>query len=84
MTCSPHIFESNFFFLTCVLTDNEYLQNSITCAIYFVNLNTGNKAPGSGIAVPLTYNDPGQGRNFFNRILDPHRYVIILITDILF
>ncbi|KAG6899745.1 hypothetical protein C0993_007232 [Termitomyces sp. T159_Od127] len=46
--------------------DNEYSQNPITRAEYFVDLETVYRAPSSGIVVPLTYNDPGQGRNFIN------------------
>ncbi|KAG6889848.1 hypothetical protein C0992_003827 [Termitomyces sp. T32_za158] len=46
--------------------DNEYSQNPITRAEYFVDLETVYRDPSSGIVVPLTYNDPGQGRNFIN------------------
>ncbi|KAG6888527.1 hypothetical protein C0995_007639 [Termitomyces sp. Mi166 len=47
-------------------TDNEYSQNPITRAEYFADLEAVYKDPSSGIVVPLTYNDPGQGRNFIN------------------
>ncbi|KNZ71656.1 putative beta-galactosidase C [Termitomyces sp. J132] len=46
--------------------DNEYSQNPITNAEYFVDLEAVYRDPSSGIVVPLTYNDPGQGRNFIN------------------
>jgi len=44
--------------------DNEYSQNPAPNAEYFVDLEaTYHDSP---IVVPLTYNDPGQGRNFVN------------------
>ncbi|THH16529.1 hypothetical protein EW146_g4124 [Bondarzewia mesenterica] len=43
--------------------DNEYFQNDITGA-YFTELEEAYH--NSSIVVPLTYNDPGQGRNFVN------------------
>ncbi|PFH51224.1 glycoside hydrolase family 35 protein [Amanita thiersii Skay4041] len=44
--------------------DNEYSQSPIARAEYFVDLENAYHA--SDIVVPLTYNDPGQGRNFIN------------------
>ncbi|KAJ3571523.1 hypothetical protein NP233_g3704 [Leucocoprinus birnbaumii] len=44
--------------------DNEYSQSDITHAEYFADLE--NAYHNSPIVVPLTYNDPGQGRNFIN------------------
>ncbi|RDB14620.1 putative beta-galactosidase A [Hypsizygus marmoreus] len=44
--------------------DNEYQQAPISHAEYFVDLE--NAYRNSSITVPLTYNDPGQGRNFIN------------------
>ncbi|KAG6845067.1 hypothetical protein H0H87_001129 [Tephrocybe sp. NHM501043] len=49
-----------------IQVDNEYSQSIITHAEYFTDLEKAFKSPGSGIVVPLTYNDPGQGRNFIN------------------
>ncbi|KAG6840788.1 hypothetical protein C0991_004328 [Blastosporella zonata] len=47
-----------------IQVDNEYAQTPISHAEYFVDLEEVYK--GSEIVVPLTYNDPGQGRNFIN------------------
>ncbi|KAL0951714.1 hypothetical protein HGRIS_008390 [Hohenbuehelia grisea] len=47
-----------------IQVDNEYSQSPITRAEYFVDLETAYH--NSPIVVPLTYNDPGQGRNFIN------------------
>ncbi|KAF9561800.1 glycoside hydrolase family 35 protein [Agrocybe pediades] len=47
-----------------VQIDNEYSQNPITRAEYFQQLEDVYHA--SDIVVPLTYNDPGEGRNFIN------------------
>lgn len=44
--------------------DNEYSQSIITHAEYFADLEEA--FHNSDIVVPLTYNDPGQGRNFIN------------------
>ncbi|KAK1217819.1 hypothetical protein PQX77_019527 [Marasmius sp. AFHP31] len=44
--------------------DNEYTQRE--GADYFADLEEVYRDPGSGIVVPLTYNDPGQGKNFIN------------------
>ncbi|KAF5348545.1 hypothetical protein D9756_009580 [Leucocoprinus leucothites] len=44
--------------------DNEYSQNPATHAGYFADLEAAYH--NSPIVVPLTYNDPGQGRNFIN------------------
>ena len=44
--------------------DNEYSQNPATNAEYFAELEAAYHD--SPIIVPLTYNDPGQGRNFIN------------------
>ncbi|KAI0352572.1 hypothetical protein OH77DRAFT_1428259 [Trametes cingulata] len=47
-----------------VQVDNEYSQSPITRAEYFANLEKQYRD--GGIVVPLTYNDPGMGRNFIN------------------
>ncbi|KAJ8691682.1 hypothetical protein PTI98_011229 [Pleurotus ostreatus] len=47
-----------------VQIDNEFQQNPEGHAQYFVDLEEAYRA--SSIVVPLTYNDPGQGRNFIN------------------
>ncbi|TFK34230.1 glycoside hydrolase family 35 protein [Crucibulum laeve] len=47
-----------------IQVDNEYSQDPISHAEYFVDLET--VYHNSDIVVPLTYNDPGQGRNFIN------------------
>ncbi|KAJ3010139.1 hypothetical protein NUW54_g2579 [Trametes sanguinea] len=47
-----------------VQVDNEYSQSPITRAEYFANLEKQYRD--GGLLVPLTYNDPGQGRNFIN------------------
>lgn len=47
-----------------VQVDNEYSQNPIERAEYFAQLEATYKK--NGIVVPLTYNDPGEGRNFIN------------------
>ncbi|KAI0632368.1 glycoside hydrolase superfamily [Trametes polyzona] len=47
-----------------VQIDNEYSQSPITHAEYFANLEKQYRQ--GGIVVPLTYNDPGQRRNFIN------------------
>jgi hypothetical protein len=44
--------------------DNEFAQNPISHAEYFAELKYAYDH--SGIVVPLTYNDPGEGRNFVN------------------
>ncbi|KAK7019437.1 hypothetical protein VNI00_018047 [Paramarasmius palmivorus] len=44
--------------------DNEYNQED--GAEYFAELEAAYRDPNSGIVVPLTYNDPGMGRNFIN------------------
>ncbi|KAH9850132.1 glycoside hydrolase superfamily [Lenzites betulinus] len=44
--------------------DNEYSQNPAPRAQYFANLEQQYRD--GGIVVPLTYNDPGEGRNFIN------------------
>ncbi|KAF8074062.1 glycoside hydrolase family 35 protein [Lyophyllum atratum] len=49
-----------------IQVDNEYTQNPISHAEYFAELEAAYKDDKSGIVVPLTYNDPGQGRNFIN------------------
>ncbi|KAF8877096.1 glycoside hydrolase family 35 protein [Infundibulicybe gibba] len=46
------------------LQDNEFSQSPISQAEYFVDLENAYHA--SEIVVPLTYNDPGEGRNFIN------------------
>ncbi|KAK6984994.1 glycoside hydrolase family 35 protein [Favolaschia claudopus] len=45
-------------------SDNEYSQNPATHAEYFQQLE--DVYHNSSIDVPLTYNDPGEGRNFIN------------------
>ncbi|KAJ7125804.1 glycoside hydrolase family 35 protein [Mycena crocata] len=47
-----------------IQVDNEYSQSPITHAEYFAQLE--DVYHNSTIDVPLTYNDPGQGRNFIN------------------
>lgn len=47
-----------------VQVDNEFGQDDITQAEYFVDLE--NVYHNSEIVVPLTYNDPGMGRSFIN------------------
>ncbi|KAK7031967.1 glycoside hydrolase family 35 protein [Favolaschia claudopus] len=47
-----------------VQVDNEYSQNPATHAEYFQQLE--DVYHNSSIDVPLTYNDPGEGRNFIN------------------
>ncbi|KAI0070921.1 hypothetical protein K474DRAFT_1669569 [Panus rudis PR-1116 ss-1] len=47
-----------------IQVDNEYSQSPITRAEYFAELEQA--YVDNGVAVPLTYNDPGQGRNFIN------------------
>ncbi|GLB38736.1 putative glycoside hydrolase family 35 protein [Lyophyllum shimeji] len=49
-----------------IQVDNEYSQNPINHAEYFADLEAAYRDTNSGIVVPLTYNDPGQGRNFIN------------------
>ncbi|EIW59741.1 uncharacterized protein TRAVEDRAFT_37024 [Trametes versicolor FP-101664 SS1] len=44
--------------------DNEYSQNPAPRAQYFANLEAQYRD--GGIVVPLTYNDPNEGRNFIN------------------
>lgn len=44
--------------------DNEYEQTPISHAEYFVDLEDAYH--NSDIVVPLTYNDPGMGKNFIN------------------
>ncbi|KAJ7327585.1 glycoside hydrolase family 35 protein [Mycena albidolilacea] len=47
-----------------IQVDNEYSQSLITHAEYFQELE--DVYHNSTITVPLTYNDPGEGRNFIN------------------
>ncbi|KAI0662113.1 glycoside hydrolase superfamily [Cubamyces menziesii] len=47
-----------------VQVDNEYSQSPITRAEYFADLEKQYRD--GGLLVPLTYNDPGEGRNFIN------------------
>ncbi|OCH94229.1 hypothetical protein OBBRIDRAFT_789567 [Obba rivulosa] len=47
-----------------VQVDNEYSQSPIERAEYFAQLEAAYRE--GGIVVPLTYNDPGEGRNFVN------------------
>ncbi|KAH8108699.1 glycoside hydrolase family 35 protein [Phellopilus nigrolimitatus] len=44
--------------------DNEYFQSGFGNAEYFQELEDAYRA--GGIVVPLTYNDPGEGKNFVN------------------
>ena len=57
----------SFFFYKLVgfffLLDNEYWQNPFSQE-YFAELEAVYRA--SDIVVPLTYNDPGEGKNFIN------------------
>ena len=46
------------------VSDNEYSQSPISHAEYFAELE--DVYHNSDIVVPLTYNDPGEGRNFIN------------------
>ncbi|KAL0580562.1 hypothetical protein V5O48_001474 [Marasmius crinis-equi] len=50
--------------LIAIQIDNEYEQD--IGGTYFAELEAVYRDPSSGIVVPLTYNDPGQGRNFIN------------------
>ena len=45
-------------------SDNEYFQSGFGNAQYFDELEAAYH--NSSIVVPLTYNDPGEGRNFVN------------------
>ncbi|KAF7297199.1 Glycoside hydrolase family 35 protein [Mycena indigotica] len=47
-----------------VQVDNEYSQSPATHAVYFQQLEDVYR--NSTIVVPLTYNDPGEGKNFIN------------------
>jgi hypothetical protein len=47
-----------------IQVDNEYSQSPASHAEYFAELEDAYH--NSDIVVPLTYNDPGQGRNFIN------------------
>ena len=47
-----------------VRPDNEYFQSGFGNAEYFAELEAAYHD--SSIVVPLTYNDPGEGRNFVN------------------
>lgn len=47
-----------------VQIDNEYFQGGFGQAEYFVQLENAYKD--AGVVVPLTYNDPGEERNFIN------------------
>ena len=44
--------------------DNEYFQSGFGNQQYFAELEEALRA--GGIVVPLTYNDPGEGKNFVN------------------
>ncbi|CAL1698277.1 unnamed protein product [Somion occarium] len=46
------------------ITDNEYSQTPIQRAEYFAQLERS--FLDNGVVVPLTYNDPNEGRNFIN------------------
>ncbi|KAH9948330.1 glycoside hydrolase superfamily [Amylocystis lapponica] len=46
------------------ILDNEYSQNPIERAEYFAQLEAAYRQ--DGVVIPLTYNDPGEGRNFVN------------------
>ncbi|EKM56203.1 glycoside hydrolase family 35 protein [Phanerochaete carnosa HHB-10118-sp] len=50
--------------LIAVQVDNEYTQSPIQHAKYFAQLEATYRS--NGIVVPLTYNDPGEGRNVIN------------------
>ncbi|KAF8879099.1 glycoside hydrolase family 35 protein [Gymnopilus junonius] len=47
-----------------IQVDNEYSQSPVSHAEYFAELE--DVYHNSSIVVPLTYNDPGEGRNFIN------------------
>ncbi|KIM43038.1 glycoside hydrolase family 35 protein [Hebeloma cylindrosporum] len=47
-----------------IQVDNEYTQNPVSHAGYFAELEAAYAQ--SDVVVPLTYNDPGEGRNFIN------------------
>jgi hypothetical protein len=47
-----------------VRSDNEYFQSGFGNAEYFAELEAAYH--NSSVVVPLTYNDPGEGRNFVN------------------
>lgn len=53
--------------------DNEFSQNSDTSP-YFEALE--NAYTSGSIAVPLTYNDPGEGKNFVNGSVRSSRNVL--------
>uniref|UniRef100_A0A0W0G5J3 beta-galactosidase n=1 Tax=Moniliophthora roreri TaxID=221103 RepID=A0A0W0G5J3_MONRR len=50
--------------VVAIQLDNEYTQRQ--GGPYFEDLKAVYHDPANGIVVPLTYNDPGQGRNFIN------------------
>ncbi|KAG5640758.1 hypothetical protein DXG03_007301, partial [Asterophora parasitica] len=52
--------------IIAIQIDNEYTQSDVRFAEYFVDLENAFNDAKSGIHVPLTYNDPGEGRNFIN------------------
>ncbi|KIJ53974.1 glycoside hydrolase family 35 protein [Sphaerobolus stellatus SS14] len=52
--------------------DNEYTQTPIAHAEYFAELEATYRA--GGIAVPLTYNDAGQGKHYINGTGAPDLY----------
>lgn len=49
-----------------IQVDNEYQQKPTGHGEYFADLQKVYKDDKSGIVVPMTYNDPGQNRNFIN------------------
>ena len=55
---------SNSSFWFFLFVDNEYWEDPISHGEYFASLEDVYRA--ADIVVPLTYNDPGQGKNFIN------------------
>ena len=51
-------------FDSAVQIDNEYFQSGFGQAEYFQELEDAYRQ--SGVVVPLTYNDPGEEKNFVN------------------
>ena len=58
MSALSHLCNANY------SADNEYFQSGFGNAEYFQELEDAYRA--GGIVIPLTYNDPGEGKNFVN------------------
>jgi hypothetical protein len=63
-----------------VSSDNEYFQSGFGNAQYFSELEAAYH--NSSIVVPLTYNDPGQEKNFVNGTVrfNSFSFVIVFLT----